>query len=133
MATINTKADIYTGRRKRSVARVIMNDGSGKITVNDRTFEDYFPRDTHRLIIMQPLRLTNMDKKYDISVNVDGGGLSGQAGAVRHGISRALQEIDPKLRAPLKKAGMLTRDAREVERKKYGQSGARKRYQFSKR
>jgi small subunit ribosomal protein S9 len=125
--------DIYTGRRKNSVARVILTDGTGKITVNDKTMDDYFPRGTHRLVIMQPMALTKTEKKFDIVANVFGGGLSGQAGAIRLGIARGLQTIEPKLREPLKKAGMLTRDSREVERKKYGRSGARKRYQFSKR
>jgi len=127
------KIDIFTGRRKSSVARVRLVKGTGKIEVNDQNFEQYFPRETHRLVIMQPMNLTKTEKKYDMYANVDGGGLSGQAGAIRHGVSRALQTLDPKLREPLKKAGMLTRDAREVERKKYGKSGARKRYQFSKR
>ena len=131
--TINKPVDIFTGRRKRSVARVRLVEGSGKIEINTRSFENYFPRGTHRLIIMQPFNLTKTDKKYDLSVNVCGGGLSGQAGAIRHGVARAIQTFEPKLRDPLKKAGMLTRDSREVERKKYGRSGARKRYQFSKR
>lgn len=125
--------EIYTGRRKNSIARVRLLDGTGKITVNDKTIEEYFPRGTHRLVIMQPMNLTKTEKKFDVMVNVFGGGLTGQAGAVRLGIARGLQTIEPKLRDPLKKAGMLTRDAREVERKKYGRSGARKRYQFSKR
>jgi small subunit ribosomal protein S9 len=131
-----TKVDnveIYTGRRKNSIARVRLLDGTGKITVNDKNIEDYFPRGTHRLVIMQPMNLTKTENKFDVMVNVFGGGLTGQAGAVRLGIARGLQTIEPKLRDPLKKAGMLTRDAREVERKKYGRSGARKRYQFSKR
>ncbi len=132
-STNKTPAPIYTGRRKSSVARVILTDGSGKIVVNDKVIEDYFPRGTHRLIIMQPMSITKTEKKFDIVANVFGGGLSGQAGAIRLGIARALQTIEPKLRDPLKKAGMLTRDSREVERKKYGKSGARKRYQFSKR
>ncbi|MEI6080022.1 MAG: 30S ribosomal protein S9 [bacterium] len=128
-----TPVEIYTGRRKNSVARVMLTDGSGKIVVNDKGIEDYFPRGTHRLVIMQPMSITKTEKKFDVVANVFGGGLSGQAGAIRLGIARALQTIEPKLRDPLKKAGMLTRDAREVERKKYGRSGARKRYQFSKR
>lgn len=131
--TINNPIDISTGRRKRSVARVILKDGKGSIQVNDKDLVEYFPRDTHRLIIMQPLELTGTEKKYDIKINVSGGGLSGQAGAVRLGIARALQETEPKFRDALKKSGFLTRDSREVERKKYGKSGARKSYQFSKR
>jgi small subunit ribosomal protein S9 len=130
---INTPTEIYLGRRKRSVARVILKPGTGKITINRKTIEKHFPRGTHRLIINQPLELTKAEKKYDILVNVNGGGLSGQAGAVRLGIARGLQSIESKLRAPLKKAGFLTRDSREVERKKYGRAGARKSYQFSKR
>ena len=125
--------EIFTGRRKNSVARVRVVEGSGKIEVNDKVLEEYFPRGTHRLIVMQPFGITKLENKFDVFVNVCGGGLSGQAGAIRMGISRALQTMEPKLRDPLKKAGMLTRDAREVERKKYGRSGARKRYQFSKR
>jgi len=125
--------EIYTGRRKNSIARVRLLNGTGKIIVNDKTIEEYFPRGTHRLVIMQPMNLTKTETKFDVKVNVFGGGLTGQAGAVRLGIARGLQTIEPKLRDPLKKAGMLTRDAREVERKKYGRSGARKRYQFSKR
>ena len=127
------QVQIFTGRRKRSVARVRLVPGTGKITVNNKNFEDYFLRGTHRLIIMQPMELTNTTTKYDTIINVFGGGLSGQAGATRHAISRGLQSIDPKLRSALKKAGMLTRDAREVERKKYGLAGARRRFQFSKR
>ncbi len=128
-----TATEIFTGRRKNSVARVRVVKGTGKIEVNEKGFEEYFPRGTHRLVIMQPFSITKLENKYDVLVNVFGGGLSGQAGAIRLGIARALQTMDPKLRDPLKKAGMLTRDAREVERKKYGKSGARKRYQFSKR
>lgn len=135
MATkkVAEQVDIYVGRRKNSVARVRLVSGTGKIEVNEKKFEEYFPRETHRLIIMQPFELTKTEKKFDMFANVFGGGLSGQAGAIRLGVSRALQTIETKLREPLKKAGMLTRDAREVERKKYGKSGARKRYQFSKR
>lgn len=125
--------EIFTGRRKNSIARVRVVDGSGKFEVNSKGLEEYFPRGNHRLIIMQPFNITKLENKYDVFVNVFGGGLSGQAGAIRLGIARALQTMDPKLRDGLKKAGMLTRDAREVERKKYGRSGARKRYQFSKR
>lgn len=122
-----------TGRRKTSVARVIMRPGSGQIIVNKKPIETYFPRETLRMMIRQPLELTGMIGKLDISANVDGGGLSGQAGALKHGISRALVLMDSDLRAKLKKEGFLTRDPREKERKKYGQKGARKRFQFSKR
>jgi len=132
-AAEKNNVEIYTGRRKNSIARVRLLNGTGKIIVNDKTIEEYFPRGTHRLVIMQPMNLTKTENKFDVKVNVFGGGLTGQAGAVRLGIARGLQTIEPKLRDPLKKAGMLTRDAREVERKKYGRSGARKRYQFSKR
>ncbi len=124
---------IATGRRKCSVARVRLLDGSGSISVNKRTFEDFFPRETLRNIVLQPLVLTNLKDKYNVFANVNGGGMSGQAGAIRHGISRALLNIDPELRPVLKKAGLLTRDPRMVERKKFGQKGARKRFQFSKR
>lgn len=122
-----------TGRRKTSVARVIVRPGSGQIIVNNRPVETYFPRETLRMMIRQPLELTGMIGKLDIYANVDGGGLSGQAGALKHGISRALVSMDSDLRARLKKEGFLTRDPREKERKKYGQKGARKRFQFSKR
>lgn len=122
-----------TGRRKTSIARVIMSHGSGQIIVNNKPVDSYFPRETLRMMIRQPLELTGMVGKYDVTVNVDGGGLTGQAGAVRHGISRALVRMDNDLRPRLKKEGFLTRDPREKERKKYGQKGARKRFQFSKR
>jgi len=122
-----------TGKRKTSVARVIMQAGTGKITVNKLSIESYFPRETLRMIIKQPLELTGMYDKFDTSVNVFGGGLSGQAGAVRHGITRALINMDADLKPKLKKEGFVTRDSREKERKKYGQKGARKRFQFSKR
>lgn len=121
------------GRRKEAVARVYLRPGSGKITVNRRDVERYFPRDTLKMILRQPLEVTEQEGKWDILINVQGGGLSGQAGAVRHGISRALVEANEDLRGALKKNGFLTRDARTVERKKYGQPGARKRFQFSKR
>lgn len=130
MATIKYDA---TGRRKRSVARVTLVPGTGRIIVNKREFENYFPRETLRMIIKQPLQLTGMAGKYDVIANVIGGGLSGQAGALRHGIARALVELDADLKPKLKKEGFLTRDPREVERKKYGQRGARRRFQFSKR
>ncbi len=122
-----------TGRRKSSVARVYLRPGSGQVTINKRSLEQYFGREVLRKIALQPLELAEMGEQFDIYINVHGGGLSGQAGAVRHGISRALLAADEELRPPLKKAGMLTRDSRKVERKKYGQPGARKRYQFSKR
>jgi len=124
---------VTLGRRKRSVARVRFMKGKGKIIINNRDHESYFGRSTSKMVMKQPLVLTESDSKYDIFVNVHGGGLTGQAGAIRLGISRALQKIDPNHRTPLKKAGFLTRDPREVERKKYGQPGARRRFQFSKR
>ncbi len=122
-----------TGRRKTSTARVYLRPGSGAIKVNRRTFDEYFPNEALRMIIRQPLRLTDTGNKFDILVNVKGGGVSGQAGAVRHGITRALMEFNSDLRPSLKKAGLVTRDPRQKERKKYGQKGARKRFQFSKR
>ena len=122
-----------TGRRKTSVARVRLASGSGKITVNGRAFENYFPTDTLRGVVTAPLARTETANKFDVSVNVSGGGPSGQAGAVRHGIARALLEVDANLRPALKSEGFLTRDPRMRERKKYGQPGARKRFQFSKR
>jgi small subunit ribosomal protein S9 len=122
-----------TGRRKTAVARVYLRPGSGNITVNRRDFDEYFPSRVLKMIIRQPLMLTETNDKFDILVNVDGGGATGQAGAIRHGISRALLEYNGELRPRLKAAGFLTRDARKVERKKYGQPKARKRFQFSKR
>lgn len=122
-----------TGKRKTAVARVHLVPGTGAITVNKRTLEDYFPREVLRTALRKPLVLTQTDNTYDIKVTVRGGGLSGQADAVRHGIARALVSVDEKLRPTLKKAGLLTRDARKKERKKYGQPGARKRFQYSKR
>ena len=122
-----------TGRRKTSVARVYLRPGKGAIAVNKREFDNYFPNPLHRMTIQSPLVLTNTLDKFDILINVQGGGVSGQAGAVRHGISRALLQYNLELRGKLKAAGMLTRDAREVERKKYGHPKARKRFQFSKR
>ncbi len=122
-----------TGRRKTSVARVYLRPGEGKITINRRDFESYFPNEALRMIINQPLRLTETTGNFDILVNVGGGGSSGQAGAVRHGITRALLEYNTDLRSTLKKAGLVTRDPRKKERKKYGQKGARARFQFSKR
>jgi small subunit ribosomal protein S9 len=122
-----------TGRRKTSVARVTMMPGTGQITVNKRPADDYFPRETLRMVIRQPIELAGITGKYDITAKVTGGGPSGQAGAVKHGISRAIVDMNSDLRGRLKKEGFLTRDPREKERKKYGQKGARKRFQFSKR
>ena len=121
------------GRRKSSTARVLMVNGKGHFTINKRPIENYFGRDTLKMVLGQPLELLGLTGKYNITVNVNGGGLSGQAGAIRLGISRCLEKINPDFRSQLKQAGMLTRDSREVERKKYGQPGARKRFQFSKR
>ncbi len=122
-----------TGRRKQSVARVRLMPGGGKIMINNREIEEYFGRQTSQVVVKQPLALTNTEERFDVFVNVQGGGLSGQAGAVRHGITRALIEFDPDLRGALKKAGYVTRDPRAKERKKYGQRGARARFQYSKR
>ena len=130
-----TKAPEYlgTGRRKTAIARVRLATGTGKITVNGRAFENYFPLETLRGVVSHPLTVTGTAEKLDERVNVSGGGPNGQAGAVRHGISRALLKFDANLRPSLKAEGFLTRDSRMRERKKYGQPGARKRYQFSKR
>jgi small subunit ribosomal protein S9 len=122
-----------TGRRKTSIARVNVSPGNGHITVNEEPVDSYFPRETLRMMIRQPLELTGMIGKLDVFAKVEGGGLTGQAGALKHGISRALTQLDSDLRSKLKKEGFLTRDPREKERKKYGQKGARKRFQFSKR
>ena len=122
-----------TGRRKTSTARVYLRPGNGEIKVNNREFNNYFPNEALQMIIRQPLNLTETTGKFDIFVNVDGGGSAGQAGAVRHGITRALLEYNADLRTTLKRAGLVTRDPRKKERKKYGQKGARKRFQFSKR
>lgn len=122
-----------TGRRKESIARVRLKPGTGEFSINDRGLDAYFGRATSKMILKQPLEVVEQLGKVDISVNVCGGGLSGQAGAIRHGISRALTKLNPDFRPPLKKAGFLTRDSRSVERKKYGQPGARRRFQFSKR
>ncbi len=129
----NTLQHYGTGRRKSSVARVYLRPGNGRITVNSRDLDEYFERESTKLVLRVPLVITDTDTDYDIVVNVHGGGKSGQAGAIRLGISRALVEANPNFRTVLKKAGMLNRDARKVERKKYGQPGARKRFQFSKR
>jgi small subunit ribosomal protein S9 len=122
-----------TGRRKTSTARVYLRPGAGAVQVNRKSFETYFPNETLRMIIRQPLQLTETANKFDILVNVAGGGPSGQAGAIRHGITRALIDYNGDLRPVLKQAGLITRDPRIKERKKYGQKGARKRFQFSKR
>ncbi|MEA3333252.1 MAG: 30S ribosomal protein S9 [Pseudomonadota bacterium] len=122
-----------TGKRKAAIAKVWLSEGSGDIKVNGRSVEDYFTMDTARELVFQPLSLTESNNKFDFMIRVAGGGIGGQAGAVRHGITRALMEFDPELRGVLKKAGYVTRDARIKERKKYGQRGARARYQFSKR
>ncbi len=122
-----------TGRRKTSTARVYLRPGAGEVKINRKSFEQYFPNEALRMIIRQPLQLTETANKFDILVNVDGGGPAGQAGAIRHGITRALIEFNADLRPTLKHAGLVTRDPRIKERKKYGQKGARKRFQFSKR
>ena len=122
-----------TGKRKSAIARVYMKAGSGNIVVNKRNYEEYFTRPSLKMVIRQPFEITGKKDQFDLYVNVSGGGVAGQAGAVKHGISKALLEYDAELRSVLKKAGFLTRDARVVERKKYGQPGARKRFQFSKR
>jgi len=122
-----------TGKRKSAIARVYMKSGNGNIVVNKRSFDEYFTRPSLKMIIKQPLDITGKKDQFDCYVNVSGGGAAGQAGAVKHGISKALLEYDAELRSVLKKAGFLTRDARVKERKKYGQPGARKRFQFSKR
>ena len=122
-----------TGRRKSSTARVFLKSGSGNITVNARALDEYFGRETSRMIVRQPLNVVDMPEKFDINVTVSGGGNGGQAGAIRHGITRALIEYDETFRSPLRRAGLVTRDAREVERKKIGLHKARKRPQYSKR
>ena len=129
------KSDSWSaiGRRKSSIARVNMSSGKGAFIVNNRPIENYFGRDTLKMVMGQPLELLQLTGKYDISAKVNGGGISGQAGAIRLGIARCIEKINPDNRLSLKQAGMLTRDSREVERKKYGQPGARKKFQFSKR
>jgi small subunit ribosomal protein S9 len=122
-----------TGRRKAAVARVCLRPGTGKVLVNRRPIEDYFPSATHRMVITEPLRLVEKEEAYDVDATMDGGGVSGQAGALRHGIARALVGLDPESRGALKRAGFLTRDAREKESKKYGLKKARKAPQYSKR
>ncbi len=131
---LSAKDGFYaTGRRKESTARVWIKPGSGAMIINGRPMDDYFGRETSKMVINQPLQVIEQIGKVDMTVNVRGGGLSGQAGAIRHGLSRALCRFNAEFRGPLKKAGFLTRDARSVERKKYGQPGARRRFQFSKR
>lgn len=127
------KVIVTTGRRKTSVARVFLKPGKGGLKINDRTLQEYFGRETARMIVLQPFEVTQTAGNFDIEVNVNGGGNSGQAGAIRHGITRALMEFNADLRGPLKKAGFVTRDPRAVERKKYGRHKARKRPQYSKR
>jgi len=122
-----------TGKRKSAIARVYMKTGNGNIVVNKRNYDEYFDRPSLKMIIKQPFEITGKKDQFDLYINVSGGGVAGQAGAVKHGISKALLEYDAELRGILKKAGFLTRDARIKERKKYGQPGARKRFQFSKR
>jgi small subunit ribosomal protein S9 len=122
-----------TGRRKTSVARVNLKEGTGNMRVNARTLEEYFGRETARMVVLQPFQVTQTTGSFDTEVNVQGGGISGQAGAIRHGITRALMLVSPDFRLPLKKAGFVTRDPRAVERKKYGRHKARKRPQYSKR
>lgn len=122
-----------TGKRKSSIARVWLKEGSGAVTINKRSYEEYFTRESLKNMIVRPLEITGKKNQFDLYINVQGGGISGQAGAIKHGIARALVEYDVELRSALKKAGFLTRDSRIKERKKYGQPGARKRFQFSKR
>ena len=124
---------IFTGRRKSSVARVRVTPGSGRFELNGRPLEDYFPIDTLRALVLEPFRVTESEGSYDVVARISGGGVAGQAGALRHGIARALEGEDPEWRTPLKKAGLLTRDARKTERKKYGLKKARKAPQYSKR
>ncbi|MBW2630182.1 MAG: 30S ribosomal protein S9 [Deltaproteobacteria bacterium] len=130
---MSVKSYYATGKRKSSIARVWMKEGSGAFVVNKRNFDDYFTRDILKRLILQPLDMADKKDKFDFYINVNGGGVSGQAGAIRHGISKALVGYDEELKSVLKKAGFLTRDARVKERKKYGQPGARKRFQYSKR
>ena len=122
-----------TGKRKNAIARVWIESGTGQMTINQRPIENYFPRQTLRTVIQQPFEVSNQAGKFNLMAMVKGGGLTGQAGAIRHGIAKALLLADPQLREPLKRSGFLTRDSRVKERKKYGQKGARKRFQYSKR
>jgi small subunit ribosomal protein S9 len=130
---LSTVQHYGTGRRKTSTARVFLRPGTGSLTVNDKTLDQYFFNKTHQMVVKQPLEASDTLSKFDVVVNVEGGGMHGQAGAVQHGIARALVDFSAELRQVLKKAGFLTRDPRMKERKKYGQPGARKRFQFSKR
>jgi small subunit ribosomal protein S9 len=122
-----------TGKRKSAIARTWLTPGSGEVSINDRPLEDYFKVESARTMMLDPFRLTNTQGAYDVKIRVQGGGINGQAGAIRHGITRALMLVNPEFRLPLKKAGFVKRDPREKERKKYGQRGARARFQFSKR
>ena len=133
MAKGKTYLGHAVGRRKSSIARVYIAEGSGKITVNKRPIQDYFPKATSRYVVEQPFNLLEVGEKYDVNINVRGGGITGQAGAIRLGIARILTQLNASNRGALKKAGFLTRDARKVERKKYGLAGARRSFQFSKR
>ena len=128
-----TNAINATGKRKRAICRAWVSAGSGRFTINDRALETYFPRATHRSTVTYPIEISNLQGKLDVKATVEGGGNTGQAGALRHALSKALAAMDPALRPTLKKEGLLTRDSRSKERKKYGQKGARKRFQFSKR
>ena len=132
-ASAHTESFLGTGRRKTSVARVRLTSGTGKIVINERTVEEYLTVPNQRTIALQPLEETQNAGKFDVFVSVEGGGVSGQAGAIRHGIARALLKVSPDLKTALREKGFLTRDSRMKERKKYGQPGARKRFQFSKR
>jgi small subunit ribosomal protein S9 len=133
VAKETTAVNLGTGRRKEAVARVRLVAGTGKFELNGRTLEDYFPSRAHRMVVTTPLRIIGREKEFDVSAHLDGGGVSGQAGALRHGIARALIDLDPELRPQLKSEGLLTRDAREKERRKYGLKKARKAPQYSKR
>jgi small subunit ribosomal protein S9 len=133
VAKETTEVNLGTGRRKEAVARVRLVPGTGKFELNGRTLEDYFPSRAHRMVVTTPLRIIGREKDFDVSAHLDGGGVSGQAGALRHGIARALIDLDPELRPQLKSEGLLTRDAREKERRKYGLKKARKAPQYSKR
>ena len=128
-----TNATSATGKRKRAISRAWVSAGSGQFTINDRSLESYFPRATHRAAVIYPIEITNLQGKLDVQATIEGGGNTGQADALRHALSKALATMDPALRPVLKKEGLLTRDSRTKERKKYGQKGARKRFQFSKR
>ncbi len=132
-ATAPATTSAATGKRKSAIARVHLKLGTGQIVVNGRSLDEYFPRESLRMLVRQPLETVNAVTTYDVAASIHGGGVTGQAGALRHGIARALEKLDEGLRPPLKRNGFLTRDARKKERKKYGQRGARARFQFSKR